>query len=85
MRGLHPDKNKFHTGNKKDGLHYWITPPELMRALKKEFGFNFDPCPHPRPKNFDGLTCEWKKSNYVNPPFGSIMHQGKKKGPTANR
>jgi hypothetical protein len=23
------------------------------------------------------------QSNYVNPPFGSIEHQGKKKGPTA--
>ena len=22
-------------------------------------------------------------ANYVNPPFGSIIHQGKKKGPTA--
>lgn len=35
------------------------------------------------PEGFDGLTCEWGKSNYVNPPFGSIIHQGKKKGPTA--
>lgn len=31
----------------------------------------------------DGLTCDWGKSNYVNPPFGSIVHQGKKKGMTA--
>lgn len=22
-------------------------------------------------------------SNYINPPFGSIVHEGKKKGPTA--
>ena len=48
-----------------------------------EFGFDFDPCPYPLPDGFDGLTCEWGKSNYVNPPFGSIIHQGKKKGPTA--
>jgi hypothetical protein len=34
------------------------------------------------PEGFDGLTCEWGSSNYVNPPFGSIIHQGKKKGPT---
>ena len=26
---------------------------------------------------------QWGKSNYVNPPFGSIIHKGKKKGPTA--
>jgi hypothetical protein len=32
---------------------------------------------------WDGLTCEWGQRNYVNPPFGSIVHQGKKKGPTA--
>ena len=41
------------------------------------------PCPYPLPEGFDGLTCEWGKSNYVNPPFGSIIHEGKKKGPTA--
>jgi hypothetical protein len=48
-----------------------------------EFGFTFDPCPYPLPEGFDGLTCEWGDSNYVNSPFGSIMHEGKKKGPTA--
>lgn len=85
---LQPNDNKFHTGAP-DGKHYWLTPPELYTALNSEFKFDFDPCPYPLPTNFDGLTCEWGKSNYVNPPFGSIMHQGptdkrpKKKGPTA--
>jgi hypothetical protein len=80
--------NKFHVGAP-DGKHYWLTPPELMEKLQSEFGFTFDPCPYPKPEDFDGLTCEWGESNYVNPPFGSIMHQGpndrkpKKKGPTA--
>lgn len=85
-----PDNNKFHQGNKGDGKHYWITPPEIYADLINEFGpFDFDPCPYPKPENFDGLTCEWGQRNYVNPPFGSIMHQGpndkkpKKKGPTA--
>lgn len=77
------DQNKFHQGNGSDGKHYWITPPDLFAPLNAEFNFDFDPCPHPLPEGFDGLTCEWGLSNYVNPPFGSIIHQGKKKGPTA--
>lgn len=86
---LRPDENKFHRGNGLDGKHYWLTPPDLYAELDSEFSFNFDPCPYPLPKNFDGLTCEWGTRSYCNPPFGSIMHQGpldkkpKKKGPTA--
>ena len=86
---LMPQDNKFHIGNKSDKKHYWITPPELYEKLNSEFNFDFDPCPYPLPEGFDGLTCEWGMRNYVNPPFGSIWHQGpgdkkpKKKGPTA--
>ncbi len=80
---LPPDENKFHVGNNGDGKHYWLTPPAMYDVLNAEFSFSFDPCPFPKPDNFDGLTCEWGASNYVNPPFGSIIHQGKKKGPTA--
>ena len=76
-------ENKFWQGNGDDGKHYWLTPPNLYACLNAEFNFTFDPCPYPKPDDFDGLTCEWGKSNYVNPPFGSIMHEGKKKGPTA--
>ena len=61
-------------GNTEDGRHYWLTPPDLMEALRGEFQFDFDPCPFPKPEEFDGLTVEWGQSNYVNPPF---------KGPTA--
>jgi hypothetical protein len=81
---LAPAENKFHKGNGDDGKHYWLTPPGLLADLEAEFGpFDFDPCPFPLPEDFDGLTCEWGQSNYVNPPFGSIIHEGKKKGPTA--
>lgn len=80
---LAPSSNKFHSGNGDDGKHYWITPPDLYAQLDAEFHFDFDPCPYPLPEGFDGLTCEWGQSNYVNPPFGSILHQGRKKGPTA--
>ena len=83
MKNKRPQDNKFHVGNGVDGKHYWLTPPDTYEQLNLEFGFDFDPCPHPKPTEFDGLTADWGSSNYVNPPFGSIIHDGKKKGPTA--
>ena len=80
---LAPEANKFHVGNGSDGKHYWLTPPYLYNQLHAEFKFDFDPCPFPKPADFDGLTTSWGQSSYVNPPFGSIIHDGKKKGPTA--
>jgi hypothetical protein len=80
---MRPEENKFHAGNGDDGKHYWLTPPSLFASLHAEFQFNYDPCPYPLPMGFDGLTASWGTSSYVNPPFGSILHEGKKKGPTA--
>lgn len=80
---VHPDHSKFSVGNVGDGKHYWLTPPDLYGRLHQEFNFTFDPCPYPKPEDFDGLTSDWGASNYVNPPFGSIIHEGRKKGPTA--
>lgn len=80
---LPPGANKFHVGNGEDGKHYWLTPPALYASLNVRFNFDFDPCPYPLPEGFDGLTCEWGQSSYANIPFGSIIHEGKKKGPTA--
>src|SRR3990167_1364781 len=54
-----------------------------MKDLNDEFQFDFDPCPYPKPEDFDGLDAEWGNSNYVNPPFGVVLHKGKKKGATA--
>lgn len=88
MKPLAPAENKFHKGAA-DGRHYWLTPPELYAALNERFRFDFDPCPFPKPEDFDGLTCDWGLSSYVNPPFGSILHKGpgdkgpRKKGATA--
>ena len=48
-------------------MSYWLTPPNLYHKLDKVFHFDFDPCPYPRTIN--GLEIEWKKMNYVNPPF----------------
>lgn len=84
-----PEDNKFHKGNGSDAKHYWLTPPDVYGPLHAEFSFDHDPCPFPLPEGFDGLTQPWGASNYVNPPFGSVMHQGpddkkpRKKGPTA--
>ena len=74
---------KWHDGAGPDGKHYWLTPPDLMARLAAEFGFDFDACPYPVPQGFDGLTDPWGRSTYVNPPFGAVIHRGKKKGPTA--
>ena len=52
-----------------NGKHYWVTPPDMLSELDREFNFDFDPCPHPRPADFDGLSVEWGSSNWVNPPF----------------
>jgi hypothetical protein len=80
---MKPEDNKFHKGNGQDGKHYWLTPSDLYDELCQEFNFTFDPCPFPKPDSFDGLVDDWGESNYCNPPFGSIIHNGKKKGPTA--
>lgn len=46
---------------------HWATPKWLYDKLNAEFAFDFDPCPlH---STFDGLTAEWGKSNFVNPPY----------------
>ena len=80
--GLKVSENSFHNPAD-DGHYYWLTPPDLYEEMDAEFNFDFDPCPYPLPDGFDGLTCDWGKSNYVNPPFSAIIHQGKKKGATA--
>lgn len=61
-------------GSNKDGKHYWLTPPELMKQLNDEYQFDFDACPNPRPEGYDSLLVDWGNSTYVNPPFS---------GPTA--
>lgn len=80
---LAPAANKFHVGAGSDGKHYWLTPPDVYAQLDAQYEFDFDPCPYPKPDDFDGLTAEWGQSNYVNPPFGAILHDGKRKGMTA--
>jgi len=66
------------------GVHFssmrtdWKTPKAVYQILDKEFKFDFDPCPM-NPK-FDGLSIEWGKVNYVNPPYGREIPKWIKKG-----
>ena len=49
----------------------WKTPADVWAALHEEFNFDFDPCPtNPPHALFDGLTHEWGKRSFVNPPYG---------------
>jgi hypothetical protein len=67
-------------GKRMDGNCYWLTPPELLAQIRAEFGDYYDPCPFPRPKNYNGLVAEWGLVNYVNPPFGTVKENGKNIG-----
>jgi len=51
----------------------WTTPKGLYKDLDKEFHFTFDPCP--TNPTFDGLEVKWGSSNFVNPPYGRVIHK----------
>ena len=60
----------------------WLTPPDVFKKLDDEFHLNFDPCPYPRPADYDGCGVEWGTYTYFNPPFRKVdAFNGK--GPTA--
>ena len=49
------------------------TPSEFYEQLNQEFNFDFDPCPlNPIPER-DGLSIEWGKRVYINPPYGKAI------------
>jgi len=54
----------------------WGTPKNLYENLNDEFDFDFDPCPYRN--DFDGLKIDWKKRNFVNPPYSNIKDWAKK-------
>lgn len=56
----------------------WKTPDNVYNNLNNEFHFDFDPCPLNTNPEFDGLTIEWKDSNFVNPPYSQIYKWCKK-------
>ena len=52
------------------GEDFWLTPPELMKALMDEFHFDFDACPFPRPAGLNNLKEDWGSVSWMNPPIG---------------
>ena len=50
---------------------FWLTPPELELEVRQLLGSEeyFDPCPFPKPADWDALTMTWSKPWYLNPPF----------------
>jgi len=56
----------------------WRTPKKIYDDLDKEFHFDFDPCPYPKPDGFDGLKCEWGFHSFVNPPYSETEKWVKK-------
>lgn len=63
--GLHFNKNACFQST--TGIQEVVTPREIYSPLNSAYAFDFDPCPIE--PTFDGLTCEWGMSNFVNPPF----------------
>lgn len=51
----------------------WATPKELYDTLNAEFMFEYDPCP--LFSSFDGLVSDWKKSNFINPPYSRELKE----------
>lgn len=54
----------------------WKTPINFYNELNKEFRFDFDPCPYQHDlSKWDGLTVEWGKCNFVNPPYSRKLKE----------
>jgi hypothetical protein len=61
----------------------WGTPPDLYRALDREFHFNFDPCPVGA--IWDGTYLSWEgKRVFCNPPYGRGLGKWLSKGTEAD-
>lgn len=47
----------------------WETPKEIYKFYCEGLEY-FDPCP--KNPTFDGLEIDWKRQNFVNPPYSQI-------------
>lgn len=58
----------------------YATPPEFYQKLHDKYNFDFDPCPYAEDEIIvDGLSIDWGKSNFVNPPYSDLAATGKLK------
>ena len=51
---------------------HWATPKSFYDELDKEFRFDYDPCPL---HGTGGLQGDWKKRNYINPPYSRALKE----------
>jgi len=59
-----------------DNVDDWGTPNKFYDELKKEFNFDFDPCPlQHNLALWDGLEIEWTERNFINPPYSRILKE----------
>ena len=72
--------NKLFRNGAYEGHGYddWMTPDHILDELTQEFGEMFDPCPKNWDRVTDGLSIEWGKINFVNPPYGDMKAWVKK-------
>lgn len=54
----------------------WRTPMAFYKKLDDEFHFDCDPCPYQ--STFDGLTTQWGRRCFVNPPYSKVREFLKK-------
>ena len=66
---------KIHTMKNRNLTHSddWATPKDLYNKLNIEFNFDFDPCPFQHNMEWDGLNIDWKKNNFINPPYSKKL------------
>ena len=69
-------------GRGKSGLRYQAAPPDLLNWIYQTFQITDDVCPNPRPVIdgvlYNGLTAQWGRRPYANPPFDESYRWVKK-------
>ena len=51
----------------------WKTPKDFYEKLNHKYNFDFDPCP--LYSEIDGLSIEWGKRNFINPPYSRKLKE----------